>query len=96
MLTNAKSDMSAAALEIMGTTHDEFAPKVSSLHRFDSPMRSPRPRSGWPRTARRTFTASVCQLMEDSCPSGRIPVYISGGVFFSVYKVPTVDINEQR
>lgn len=26
--------MSAAALEIMGTTHDEFAPKVSSLHRF--------------------------------------------------------------
>ncbi|KAJ5788876.1 uncharacterized protein N7518_005887 [Penicillium psychrosexuale] len=28
------SDMSAAALEIMGTTHDEFAPKVSSLNRF--------------------------------------------------------------
>lgn len=26
--------MSAAALEIMGTTHDEFAPKVSSLNRF--------------------------------------------------------------
>ncbi|CRL28474.1 Short-chain dehydrogenase/reductase SDR [Penicillium camemberti] len=28
------SDMSVAALEIMGTTHDEFAPKVSSLNRF--------------------------------------------------------------
>lgn len=26
--------MSVAALEIMGTTHDEFAPKVSSLNRF--------------------------------------------------------------
>lgn len=26
--------MSAAALEIMGTTHDEFAPKVTSLNRF--------------------------------------------------------------
>ncbi|CAG8361544.1 unnamed protein product [Penicillium salamii] len=28
------SEMSAAALEIMGTTHDEFAPKVTSLNRF--------------------------------------------------------------
>ncbi|KAJ5488374.1 Short-chain dehydrogenase/reductase SDR [Penicillium expansum] len=28
------SEMSVAALEIMGTTHDEFAPKVSSLNRF--------------------------------------------------------------
>ncbi|KAE8150642.1 hypothetical protein BDV25DRAFT_172007 [Aspergillus avenaceus] len=28
------SDMSVKALEIMGTTHDEFAPKVSSLNRF--------------------------------------------------------------
>ncbi|KAJ5750692.1 hypothetical protein N7533_007720 [Penicillium manginii] len=28
------SEMSAKALEIMGTTHDEFAPKVSSLNRF--------------------------------------------------------------
>lgn len=26
--------MSAKALEIMGTTHEEFAPKVSSLNRF--------------------------------------------------------------
>lgn len=26
--------MSVAALKIMGTTHDEFAPKVSSLNRF--------------------------------------------------------------
>ncbi|KAL4953579.1 hypothetical protein BDW69DRAFT_200131 [Aspergillus filifer] len=31
------SDMSAKALEIMGTTHDEFAPKVSSLNRFGQP-----------------------------------------------------------
>ncbi|TGO28120.1 hypothetical protein BPAE_0032g00630 [Botrytis paeoniae] len=28
------SDMSAAALEIMGTTMEEFAPTVSNLHRF--------------------------------------------------------------
>ncbi|RDW87025.1 SDR family NAD(P)-dependent oxidoreductase [Aspergillus mulundensis] len=28
------SEMSAKALEIMGTTHDEFAPRVSSLNRF--------------------------------------------------------------
>ncbi|KAL4907809.1 hypothetical protein BDW74DRAFT_166441 [Aspergillus multicolor] len=31
------SEMSAKALEIMGTTHDEFAPKVSSLNRFGQP-----------------------------------------------------------
>ncbi|KAL3474273.1 hypothetical protein BJX99DRAFT_271802 [Aspergillus californicus] len=31
------SAMSAKALEIMGTTHDEFAPKVSSLNRFGQP-----------------------------------------------------------
>ncbi|KAL4793092.1 hypothetical protein BDV19DRAFT_380381 [Aspergillus venezuelensis] len=31
------SDMSAKALEIMGTTHDDFAPKVSSLNRFGQP-----------------------------------------------------------
>ncbi|KAL2828011.1 hypothetical protein BDW59DRAFT_178956 [Aspergillus cavernicola] len=31
------SAMSSKALEIMGTTHDEFAPKVSSLKRFGQP-----------------------------------------------------------
>ncbi|KAL4920480.1 NAD(P)-binding protein [Aspergillus aurantiobrunneus] len=31
------SAMSSKALEIMGTTHDEFAPKVSSLNRFGQP-----------------------------------------------------------
>ncbi|PLB53778.1 NAD(P)-binding protein [Aspergillus steynii IBT 23096] len=31
------SEMSTSALEIMGTTHDEFAPKVSSLKRFGQP-----------------------------------------------------------
>lgn len=29
--------MSTTALEIMGTTHDEYAPKVSSLRRFGQP-----------------------------------------------------------
>lgn len=33
-LTLEQSEMSAAALEIMGTTHDEFAPQVSYLKRF--------------------------------------------------------------
>jgi hypothetical protein len=33
-LMSLQSEMSAAALEIMGTTHDEFAPQVSYLRRF--------------------------------------------------------------